>query len=57
VVAGGDRTTEHDVIVLATVSADELAAEGAAAGLEPEETRFIEPTHDHVGSEVVILRG
>jgi SAM-dependent methyltransferase len=57
VVAGGDRTTEHDVIVLATVSAAELAAEGAAAGLEPEETRFIEPTHDHVGSEVVILRG
>ena len=50
-------TTEHDVIVLATVSADQLAAEGAAAGLEPAETRYIEPTVDHVGSEVVILRG
>jgi SAM-dependent methyltransferase len=50
-------TTEHDVIVLATVSADQIAAEGAAAGLEPAGTRSIEPTRDHVGSEVVILRG
>jgi SAM-dependent methyltransferase len=55
--AGGDQITEHDVIVLATVTADELAAEGAAAGLEPAETRYIAPTHDHVGSEVVVLRG
>jgi SAM-dependent methyltransferase len=54
---GGDRTTEHDVIVLATVTAEALAAEGAAAGLRPEATRYIPPTPDHVGSELVILRG
>jgi SAM-dependent methyltransferase len=57
VMSGGNQFTEHDVIVLATVSADELAAEGAAAGLEPAEMRHIEPTLDHVGSEVVMLRG
>jgi SAM-dependent methyltransferase len=57
VTSGGKHVTEHDVIVLAAVSADELAAEGAAAGLEPAETRYIEPTVDHVGSEVVLLRG
>jgi SAM-dependent methyltransferase len=50
-------TTEHDVIVLAAVSAEALAAEGAAAGLEPEPARYIPPTADHVGSEVVLLRG
>jgi SAM-dependent methyltransferase len=47
--------TEHDVIVLAAVSAQSLAAE--AAGLRPEPTRYIDPTPDHVGSEVVLLRG
>jgi SAM-dependent methyltransferase len=57
VTSGGKHVTEHDVIVLAAVSADEVAAEGAAAGLEPAETRYIEPTVDHVGSEVVLLRG
>jgi SAM-dependent methyltransferase len=68
IVAGGTRierirrvippgTTEHDVIVLAAVTADQLSAEGAAAGLRHEETRVIEPTRDHVGSEVVLLRG
>ncbi len=50
-------TVEHDVIVLATVTADSVAAEGAAAGLRPEPARQIEPTLDHVGSEVVLLRG
>jgi SAM-dependent methyltransferase len=49
--------TEHDVIVLAGCTADEVAAEGAAAGLEPAGTRHIAPTADHVGSEVVLLRG
>jgi SAM-dependent methyltransferase len=50
-------TTEHDVVVLASVTADELAAEGAAAGLHHAGTRYIPPTTDHVGSEVVLLRG
>ncbi len=54
---GGERTSEEDVIVLARLTADSLIAEGAAAGLRPEPTRQIEPTDDHVGSEVVILRG
>jgi SAM-dependent methyltransferase len=47
--------TERDVIVLASVSAESLAAE--AAGLHPEPPRYIDPTPDHVGSEVVLLRG
>jgi SAM-dependent methyltransferase len=50
-------TTEHDVIVLAAVDADQLAAEGAAAGLEPAGVRSIAATPEHVGSEVVLLRG
>jgi len=56
-ISGRDRVTEQDVIVLAAVSADELAAEGAAAGLEPAGIRSIAPTPEHVGSEVVLLRG
>jgi SAM-dependent methyltransferase len=54
---GGTRTSEEDVIVLARVSVAGLHAEGAAAGLRPERTRRVEPTADHVGSEVVVLRG
>jgi SAM-dependent methyltransferase len=50
-------TSEEDVVVLAAVTADALAAEGAAAGLRPERPRSIAPTDDHVGSEVVLLRG
>ena len=50
-------TAEEDVIVLAAVSAGELAAEGAAAGLRDEGVREIPATADHVGSEVVLLRG
>jgi SAM-dependent methyltransferase len=48
-------TAERDVIVLAAVSAESLAAE--AAGLSPEPSRYVDPTPDHVGSEVVLLRG
>jgi SAM-dependent methyltransferase len=54
---GGERTSEQDVVVLVAVTAAELAAEGAAAGLRPESVRYVEPTADHVGAEVVILRG
>lgn len=57
VISGGDRITEHDVIVLAAVTADELTAEGAAAGLRPAGVRSIAATPEHVGSEVVLLRG
>jgi SAM-dependent methyltransferase len=50
-------STEYDVVVLAAVTAESLAAEAAAAGLHPEPARHIDPTPDHVGSEVVLLRG
>jgi SAM-dependent methyltransferase len=54
---GGERTTEEDVIVLASVTAEQLEAEGAAAGLAPEGARHVDATADHVGAEVVLLRG
>ena len=54
---GGDRTVAEDVVVLAAVSAADLEREGAAAGLRPLPGRYVEPTDDHVGSEVVLLRG
>ena len=50
-------TTEHDVIVLAACTADGLTAEGATAGLRPAGVRSIAATPEHVGSEVVLLRG
>jgi SAM-dependent methyltransferase len=53
----GERRAAHDVIELATVTVAELEAEGAAAGLRPEPARTIAPTEEHVGSEVVLLRG
>jgi SAM-dependent methyltransferase len=53
----GTRTTEQDVIVLAAVTAGQLEAEGAAAGLTPEPARRIDATAEHVGSTVVLLRG
>jgi SAM-dependent methyltransferase len=54
---GGARTTEEDVVVLAAVTTDGLGAEGAAAGLRPEPPRHVDATADHVGAEVVLLRG
>jgi SAM-dependent methyltransferase len=50
-------TTEHNLILLAAVTAEQIAAEGEAAGLTCEEVLTIPPTFDHVGSEVVVLRG
>ena len=34
-----------------------LEEEGRAAGLQPEPALAIDPTEDHVGAEVVMLRG
>jgi SAM-dependent methyltransferase len=45
----------HDVR-LDVVSAGDLEAEGAAAGLEPAGRRAITPTDDHVGSVAVLFR-
>jgi hypothetical protein len=51
---GSTRTL--DVTELWRVSPRELEAEGRAAGLAPEPARRIEPTAEHVGSTVVMLR-
>jgi SAM-dependent methyltransferase len=53
----GERTTEPNVIVLAAVTADDLIQEGETAGLHRHATLHIAPTREHVGSEVVVLRG
>lgn len=53
----GARTAEGDRIDLLRVDAAALHAEGRAAGLVPEPGWRIEPTEDHVGTQVVALRG
>jgi SAM-dependent methyltransferase len=53
----GERETEPNAIVLAAVTAEGLVAEGEAAGLSRHATLHIAPTREHVGSEVVVLRG
>ena len=53
----GTVTVEPNAIELTMLSAPTLEAEGIAAGLRPEPTRHIDPTTDHVGSVVVMLRG
>ena len=52
----GELTEELATIVLDSVTAAELAAEGAAAGFSPLPARAIPPTRDYVGSTVVLLR-
>jgi SAM-dependent methyltransferase len=54
---GGRRTTEPDAITLAPCSVAGLHSEGAVAGLEPAGARHVAATAEHVGSEVVLLRG
>jgi SAM-dependent methyltransferase len=53
----GTRSTEDDAVHLATVSPGGLAEEAAEHGLEAEDLRRIPETPEHVGAEVVILRG
>ena len=50
-------TEEDDVIELAHLTVERLEAEGRAAGFAPEPARAIPATDEHVGSEVVLLRG
>ena len=52
----GLTAQEDDVIELAHVTVEQLQEEGRAAGLTPEPARTVEPTTEHVGSEVVLLR-
>jgi SAM-dependent methyltransferase len=47
---------ERNVIELARVSATELEHEGSEVGFRPEPALAIEPTDEHVGSMVVMLR-
>ncbi len=49
-------TVERNVIELARVSPVELEREGAKVGFHPEPALVIEPTDEHVGSVVVMLR-
>jgi hypothetical protein len=51
-----DGLAERNVIELDTVTAAELLQEGAEAGLEPQPTRELAATDEHVGSSVVMLR-
>ena len=53
----GERATEPNALVLAAVTAEGIAEEGEAAGLSRHATLHIAPTREHVGSEVVVLRG
>jgi SAM-dependent methyltransferase len=54
---GRAPTSEENVVVLQMVGVERLEAEGAAAGLHPDRRRYIDPTPEHVASEVVVLRG
>jgi hypothetical protein len=51
-----DGLAERNVIELDTVSVAALLREGAEAGLQPQPTRELPPTDEHVGSNVVMLR-
>jgi SAM-dependent methyltransferase len=53
----GGRSAQEDVIELALVTPAQLAAEAARHGLRPEPSARVPATADHVGSEVVLLRG
>ena len=53
----GARSAEEDVIELTLVTAAQLAAEALPHGLRPEPSVHVPATEDHVGSEVVLLRG
>jgi hypothetical protein len=57
VAPGGPRTSEDDVVVLARLTAEDVAEEAASHGLRAEPSRLIPPTDEHVGSTVVMLRG
>lgn len=57
VAPGGERTAEGDAVELARLAAGELEEEGRAAGFHPEPARHVPATEEHVGSDVVMLRG
>jgi SAM-dependent methyltransferase len=52
----GHLTEERHTQLLDSLTPDQLEHEAAAAGLRPAARHEIEPTPDHVGSEVVVCR-
>ena len=52
----GELAESTDAVRLATLSLDQLESEAASAGLEPRERIAIDPTADHVGSVVCVLK-
>lgn len=57
VAADGTRREEPDVVRLDRLTADELEAQGRAAGLRVLDRRAIAPTEEYIGSAVVMLGG
>ncbi len=55
VATDGTLSAELNLIRLDRLSAGQLEREAASAGLTPAARRLIAPTHDHVGSVVVML--
>ena len=53
----GERSSSDDVIHLDKVGTEQVEAEARRRGLSPLGTRVIAPTEEHVGHEVVMLRG
>jgi len=51
-----ESAIERNVIELSRISAPELECEGSKVGFHPEPALVIEPTDEHVGSVVVMLR-
>jgi hypothetical protein len=56
VAASGERTVDHDRILLDHVAPGELEVEAAALGFEPAGRASVAATADYAGSEVVMLR-
>ena len=54
--SAGEPPAELNLIELQRVDAPQLEREATAAGLHPEPARRLDPTDDHVGSTVVMLR-
>lgn len=57
IAASGERTACEDVVHLDKLDVARLEAEAAAAGLRPCGARLIDPTDEHEGTTVVLLRG
>jgi SAM-dependent methyltransferase len=53
----GERSADEDVIELRLIDAEQLAAEAAPHGLRLLPSAHVSATAEHVGSEVVLLRG